>query len=231
MLWQRQKSFSTSGETRSRPSVEMPAVSLEGMRVTMRPPKFSDWREWAEVRRKNQDYLKPFEPRWAEDCFTKEFYLRRLKRQIVDWHRERGQPFLIFKKPGLDGEAPRLIGGMNVNNICRGAAQYAALGYWIDESHQGQGYMSEALRLILRYAFDDIGLHRVNASCLPDNKRSKKLLLRAGFAEEGFAKRYLSIDGRWQDHVLFGITVEDFEDTRLRAPRRPGKHGRVKAKL
>ena len=228
MLWQRQKRSVAIDGSRPRPAPDLPAVSLEGTRITMRPPSLTDWREWSDLRRKNQAYLKPFEPGWAEDCFTKEFYLRRMKRQIIDWHRERSQPFLIFKKSGKSGESPCLIGGMNINNICRGAAQYAALGYWIDEAHQGQGYMSEALRLTLCYAFDDLELHRVNASCLPENERSKKLLLKAGFAEEGFARRYLQIDGRWQDHTLFGITIEDFEGTRLRAPGRSRKHSRIK---
>ena len=103
-----------------------------------------------------------------------------------------------------------MIGGMNVNNICRGAAQYATLGYWISEDHQGQGYMSEALRLTLQFCFERLKLHRVNAACLPNNARSENLLRRAGFKHEGFAEKYISINGAWRDHVLYGLNVENW---------------------
>lgn len=184
-----------------------PDINLTGARVTLRPPAPEDWAAWAEIRGRNRTHLQPFEPSWAEATLSKENFQRRLQRQSLAWQNDQGQALLIFK----NGEARALIGGMNINHICRGAAQFAALGYWIDQAHEGQGYMQEALALTLEYCFTGLGLHRVNCSSLPDNERSRNLLLRAGFAEEGFARNYIQINGAWQDHVLYGLTIEEWQ--------------------
>lgn len=171
----------------------------------MRPARLEDWPQWAEVRGRNHIFLKPFEPQWAPDALSADYFRRRLLRQAEDWQNDKGNYFLIIKK-----ENNTLIGGMNINNICRGAAQYTSLGYWIDRDHEGQGYMSECMRLTLRYCFEEIALHRINAACLPHNQRSRNLLLRAGFKEEGIGEKYMQIDGKWQNHILFGYNIEDW---------------------
>lgn len=185
----------------------LPKIVLQGFRISMRPPTQHDWLEWAEVRQKNKLYLEPFEPEWATDALTEDYFRRRLKLQFDEWQADRARAFLIFK---WDGD--ELIGGMNINNICRGVAQYASLGYWISENEQGQGYMAEALKLTVRYCFENLKLHRVNASCLPHNERSKNLLLKGGFTQEGFAEKYLQINKLWQDHILFGLPIERWRD-------------------
>ncbi len=183
----------------------MPDIWLEQPRVILRPPRSEDWHEWASVRMKNQDFLRPFEPVWPDDCLTKDFFLRRLRRQSRDWRNGRGNSFLIIRKEGN-----RLIGGVNINHICRGAAQYGSLGYWLDRDHLRCGYMSESLRAVASYAFGMLALHRLNAACLLDNEASYGLLLKLGFVEEGLARRYVKINGRWQDHRLFGLCAEDW---------------------
>ena len=196
MLWRRET-----------PQRLFPHLELESQRVLMRPPRLSDGPQWIEVRSVNKDHIQPFEPKWAENGLERDFFERRIRRQARDWELGQANAFLIFKKADM-----HLIGGMNINNICRGAAQYAAIGYWIDQAHEGQGYMAEAIQLTLEYCFEDLGLHRVNASCLPENTRSKNTLLKAGFKEEGFAEKYLQINGRWRDHELFGLPVEDWAE-------------------
>lgn len=191
MLWPQKKS-----QTRT----ALPDFCLNGFRVMVRPPREEDWSAWAQLRGANRDYLKPYEPRWAENCLTRDFFARRLRRQANDWLGDRAYSFLIFSR-----EDDALIGGINLNHVCRGAAQHAQMGYWLAEEHQGLGYMSEAARLVIKYAFQTLKLKRINASCLPDNERSVGLLQRLGFEEEGFAKAYLQIDGQWQDHRLFGL--------------------------
>ncbi len=186
--------------------IHLPDVKLEGFRVDMRPPRHEDWPHWVEVRMRNYRHLKPFEPSWPKRALSEDFFRRRLLRQYNEWQADKGNFFLIFKKGEEDSG---LIGGMNINNICRGAAQYASLGYWIDERYEGQGYMAEALRLTTQYCFDELGLHRIHAACLDHNERSKELLLRAGFREEGVAEKYMKIDGQWQDHILYGLTAEN----------------------
>jgi ribosomal-protein-alanine N-acetyltransferase len=183
-----------------------PLVRLDGARVSLRPPGDADWEEWAQVRARNYDHLKPFEPRWPDDCLTKAFFRRRLSRQLGDWREDRGYCFLIFAK-----EENRLAGGININNVCRGAAHFASLGYWLAADCQGRGYMHESISLILAYGFGGLRLHRFNASCIPHNAKSRAVLERAGFREEGFAPKYLQIDGAWQDHVLYGLPREDWE--------------------
>lgn len=184
----------------------LPPVKLEAVRVIVRPPHLSDSAQWIKVRRRNESFLKPYEPTWMENCLTEDFFKRRLMQQVRDWQRGRSHSFLIFKK-----EDNVLIGGVNINNVSRGASQYATLGYWIDEQEQGVGYMAEALRLVIDFGFKSLKLHRFNAGCLKDNERSAKLLLKLGFEEEGFAKKYVQIDGKWQDHRLFGLPMEHWQ--------------------
>ncbi|MCB9990016.1 MAG: GNAT family N-acetyltransferase [Rhodospirillales bacterium] len=184
-------------------TARIPSVHLTGERVTVRPPRAEDWRSWAEVRSRNRAMLEPLEPRWPENCLTREFFSRRLARQMQDWQRGQSCSFLIFET-----SSQTLIGGVNINNIARGAAQHASLGYWLDQAFQGRGYMREALTLVIDFGFSALKLHRFNAGCLSGNERSAGVLLRLGFKEEGFAEKYVQIDGQWQDHRLFGLPAE-----------------------
>lgn len=180
--------------------LQLVRTRLEGQRLYLTPPAIDDYAEWSLLRAKNQKFLEPYEPTWPKDCLTRNFFTRRLKRQAEEVAAGRGQYFFIRDKMTHD-----ILGGLNLNNIQMGAAKQAALGYWLDEDTQGQGYMGEAVRTLTAHAFDNLGLRRLNAACLPDNTRSVTLLLNCGFEEEGFAKAYLQINGKWQDHRLFGL--------------------------
>ncbi len=184
----------------------MPELKLEGERVMLRPPVRDDWQQWSLIREKNRKHLEPFEPKWRDGNQDSKYWDRRLARQSIYWGEDRGYYFLI-----LDRNDSELIGGININNVVRGAAQFASIGYWIDQDNQGKGLMRESLQLVLAYAFQELRLHRINASCMPHNQRSINLLKRLGFAEEGFAKRYIQINGEWEDHLLFGLNCEDFK--------------------
>ena len=91
----------------------------------------------------------------------------------------------------------------------RGVSETASLGYWVGEPFARQGYMTRALPLVLDFSFDRLRLHRVEAACLPTNMPSRSLLTRAGFHQEGYARQYLCIAGKWQDHLLFAILHDD----------------------
>mgnify|MGYP006176985001 CR=1 FL=1 len=93
----------------------------------------------------------------------------------------------------------------------RRAAQFATLGYWMGRAFAGQGIMTEAVGAVIPFAFDTLGLHRLPAACSPSNTASRRVLEKNGFTEEGFAENYLQIDGKWCDHVLFGLTRERYE--------------------
>lgn len=184
----------------------LPDIRLQGTRVMLRPPRRNDWHEWAMLRSHNAGFLKPWEPTWDPECLTEDYYDRRFRRQVREWRADQTYPFLITLN-----DTDAIIGALNINNVCRGAAQQAVLGYWLDEDYQHQGYMTEAGRLLLAHAFTTLELHRLNAGCLPENSASRSLLVRLGFREEGFAARYIQIDGLWRDHVLYGLPVEEWE--------------------
>ena len=180
---------------------------LEGPRVYLRPPTWKDWRAWTELRGESRDYLTPWEPTWAYDALTRRAYRRRLQAHKVELRQRTGYTFLVFR-----GEDDALLGGVTLSNVRRGVSQTASLGYWSGARYRRQGYMTESLAVILKFALNDLGLHRVEAACLPSNTASKSLLIRSGFREEGFAREYLRIDGRWQDHLMFGILRADLPD-------------------
>ena len=177
---------------------------LETGRLILRPPRHADHRAWAKVREESREFLKPWEPNWASDHLT-----RRAFRHRVHWSNrairtERAYPFFIFLKNGGD-----FIGAVTLDNIRRGPAQSGTVGYWIAEAQTGNGYMREALMGVLVYAFETLGLGRVEAGCLPENAASRKVLEKSGFKYEGVAQAYLQIDGRWRDHVLYAALRRD----------------------
>lgn len=177
---------------------------LSGDRVCLSVPQLKDYHAWEAVRNSNKQFLEPYEPQWGEDALSKEYFKRRLEKQSKEMEGGRGAFFLIHH---IDSN--KIIGGININNIQYGAAYFASLGYWLDESCLSKGYMNEAARLAIDYAFKVLKLRRLNAACLPDNERSVSLLLKLGFEEEGFAKNYLQINGKWQDHRLFGLVNQE----------------------
>jgi ribosomal-protein-alanine N-acetyltransferase len=113
-------------------------------------------------------------------------------------------------------EDETIVGYFGIGEIVRGHFRNAYLGYLAFEPFAGRGYMGEGLQLVLRYAFDDLRLHRLQAAIQPGNERSAELVRAAGFRREGFAPRYLKIGGRWRDHDLWAITVEDVRARRGR---------------
>jgi len=182
-----------------------PPFRMVGRRVYIRTPEREDFDTWAALRAESRAFLVPFEPTWPSDAVTRSGFRRRLQRYAADWRDDQGYSFLLFRR------ADRvLLGGLSLSNLRRGVAESASLGYWIGERFARQGFMTEGLGLALAFAFDRLRLHRVEAACLPHNAASRRLLLKSGFREEGFARQYLAIEGRWQDHVLFGLLNDEW---------------------
>src|SRR5262249_8710270 len=113
-----------------------------------------------------------------------------------------------------------------LTSVTRGPFQNAYLGYWVDEGHQGRGIAKEAVDLVLAFVFETLDLHRVQAAVMPRNAPSRHLLSTRGFREEGIARRYLCIAGSWEDHILYGMTREDWQTERSDA-RRGERNGRL----
>jgi [ribosomal protein S5]-alanine N-acetyltransferase len=184
------------------PSESAPAIAGSG--VSLRMPRPSDFDEWAALREESRDFLAPWEPTWPEDDLTRAAFRRRLQRYTRDQQADIGYAFLIFRD-----EDNRLVGGVTLNNVRRGVAQTASLGYWMGLPFARQGYMSAALSVLVPFSHGALHLKRVEAACLPHNAASVRLLEKQGFVREGYARKYLCIAGEWQDHILFARLSAD----------------------
>lgn len=184
--------------------VRAPTAELRRGRVYLRPPKQGDWKQWSEVREVSREFLVPWEPTWPYDALTRRSFRRRVKAYHQEMRQGTSYSFLIFREAD-----DLLVGGVTISNLRRGVSQSASLGYWVGEAHARQGYMSEALGVVLEFGFEQLGLHRLEAACLPHNAASKNLLIKMGFSQEGYARHYLRINGAWQDHLLFAVLRND----------------------
>jgi [ribosomal protein S5]-alanine N-acetyltransferase len=181
-------------------------LELVGWRLRLRTLTEEDYDAWYEVRARCRDWLVPWEPRPAGAPPTPEdrasFGVRCAARE-----RERqmgtGYGFGLF----VEG---RFAGEITLSSIQRGPFQNAFVGYWVDRSLAGNGLASEATVLLLRFAFEELGLHRVEIAIVPRNTASRRVVEKIDLREEGVALRYLEIDGRWEDHIRFAITAEEW---------------------
>lgn len=178
--------------------------ALKGERVTLRIPTWRDYHEWAALRGESRTFLEPWEPRWALDELERSAWRVRLARYQDEFIQGTAAPFFIY-----ENASGKLIGGITLGNIRYGVAQSGHIGYWIGERYAGRGFMVDAVRLVVRHAFDTLRLHRIEAACIPDNGRSVRVLEKAGFRREGLLRSYLRINGEWHDHYLYALIADD----------------------
>jgi [ribosomal protein S5]-alanine N-acetyltransferase len=185
--------------------------TLMGRRVLLRPLSVNDFPAWSEVRVRNAGWLLPWEPKRLpgqpdvttdRDAFAIRCSARERERQLGT-----GYGFGIF----VEG---RFAGEINLSALQRGPFQSAYIGYWIDEAVAGEGYTPEALVVVVRFAFEDLRLHRVQIAIIPRNRASRRVVEKLKLRDEGIAERYLEINGVWEDHVRYAITVEEWEQRR-----------------
>jgi [ribosomal protein S5]-alanine N-acetyltransferase len=181
-----------------------PVPLIEGDGVFLRAPQVMDFIEWARLREQSRHFLTPWEPEWPIDDLTRAAYRNRVRRYADEIRRDQGYPFFIFRTSDRV-----LIGGASLSNLRRGVAQAANLGYWMGAPHAGKGYMSAAVRALIPFSHGALGLKRIEAACIPENVASIRLLEKLGFVREGYARKYLCIAGKWQDHVLYARLSSD----------------------
>lgn len=186
-------------------------TELIGRRIALRPLTPPDWEEWREVRLRCEDWLTKWEsrplagypdPQHDRRAFVSRCGVRERERELGS-----GYGFGVFVDDRFAGE-------ININSVQRGAFQNAYVGYWIDEARAGNGYMPEAVAIVLRYSFEELGLHRIQISIIPRNAASRRVVEKLQLREEGVALRYMEINGVWEDHVRYGITTEDWSARR-----------------
>lgn len=154
---------------------------------------------------RNKEFLRRWEPERDADFFTATAMLKMLEDEQVEMDAGRALKLWIFKK----GEASRVIGSLGFNNIVRGCFQSCFLGYRLSEEEQGKGYMTEALKAGCHVMFSEFGLHRVEANIMPHNAASLRVTEKSGFRNEGLSRRYLKINGRWEDHIHMVRLADD----------------------
>ena len=179
-------------------------VRIETERLTLRAPQHGDFRDWAALRRESADFLTPWEPTWADDHLTRKDFTNRVywaQRSIANGS---AVPLFLIRR-----EDQALLGAITLDNIRRGPAQAGTLGYWVGQRYARAGYMRETLAAMAHYAFQQLGLSRLEAACLPENAASRGVLEKCGFKYEGVAQSYLQINGRWRTHVLYAMLRTD----------------------
>lgn len=186
------------------------APDLRGRRVQLRPMAASDYDSWLEIRQSCRDWLVPWEPRPNGSPYPAEDRVSFASRcAIRDRERQLGTAygFGIFVGGALAGE-------VNLSSVLRGAYQNGYVGYWIDKRLAGNGYVPEACVVLFRYAFEELALHRLQVSIVPRNTASRSVARKLWLRGEGVACRYLEIDGRWEDHVRYALTAEEWIERR-----------------
>ncbi len=197
--WSGATANQTAAVTVSRPA----PPGLHGSAVRVNLVTAADAAALKDFHVRNRDHLQPWMPP-LPDGFYALNYWRRWSAGAADlFAQDRSVRMTIHSLDKPDGP---LLGQVNLNNIVRGAFQAAHLGYHLDRDAEGRGLMSEALSLVIDYAFGPFQLHRLMAGYVVGNARSAKVLARLNFRVEGIAKSYLFIDGAWRNHVLTALT-------------------------
>jgi [ribosomal protein S5]-alanine N-acetyltransferase len=185
----------------------MPSPRLYGKRVMLRPLANSDFAAWREVRVRNEGWLVPWEPQrpvgMADPTRDRAAFESRCAARDRERIADHAYPFGVF----VDQQ---FVGEVNLNNVARGALQGATIGYWIDRGHAGHGYIAEAVVVLLRFAFEQLQLHRIEICIVPRNANSRRVVEKLDIRCEGLAERFLEIAGNWEDHLWFAITAEEW---------------------
>ena len=153
----------------------------------------------ARMEQDDRDFFAPWGPAREEAWFTEDGQREEIRARLEQHRLGLCVPHVVLSDAG------EVIGRISLNTVVRGAFQSASLGYWVRSSANGRGHATAAAAAMLRLAFGELALHRVEAGTLPHNAASQRVLARNGFTRFGLAPQYLKIAGRWQDHVLFQV--------------------------
>jgi ribosomal-protein-alanine N-acetyltransferase len=179
-----------------------PARLVHGA-VVVRPLETGDSAAWRDLRARNADWLRPWDATMPPGSPRPAGSYRQVAKKLLRLAREgQAMPFAIE----VDG---RFAGQVTVNNIVRGSAQFASIGYWLGQEFAGRAVMPTAVAMVIDHCFTDVGLHRVEICVRPENTNSLRVVEKLGIREIGYAPLFLHIDGAWRDHRIFAVTVEE----------------------
>lgn len=176
---------------------------LSSDEITLRPLTYTDARAWRAARRSNANWLRPWDATAPPGSNARPSSFRALVWRLHGQARAgTTYPFAIE----VGGE---FAGQITVNNIVRGSAQFASVGYWLSQDFAGRGVMPRAVAMVIDHCFTTAGLHRIEVAIRPENSNSLRVVEKLGIREVGYAPKYLHIDGAWRDHRIYAITREE----------------------
>ncbi len=184
-------------------------LRLYGRRVMMRPLVAPDFADWSEVRVRNEKWLVPWEPSrlasQGDPARDRGLFANRCTSRDRDRQLGLAYAFGLFVDNAIAGE-------VNLNNLIRGAQQTGTIGYWIDQARAGQGYVAEGVAVLIRFAFEELRLHRLEICIIPRNDNSRRVMDKLRLRDEGVAQKFLEINGVWEDHCRYAITDEEWRE-------------------
>ncbi|WP_173917191.1 GNAT family N-acetyltransferase [Halobacillus sp. Marseille-Q1614] len=173
---------------------------LKGKKVYIRPLEVEDSKDMAVFQRDNRAFFEKFSMERGDEFYSEDTQRSRIKDFHEEMLKDDGYYFGIFKQ-----EDDQLAGTINLFQVLRGSLQGAFVGYFIDQKHNGHGFATEAVELIVEYAFKELQLHRIEAGVMPRNIASIRVLEKAGFHKEGIARKNVKINGKWEDHQMLAL--------------------------
>ncbi|MFP5112479.1 GNAT family N-acetyltransferase [Bacillaceae bacterium C204] len=172
---------------------------FKGENIYIRPFSEEDAVPLLRLQTDNRPFFEKFSMERKEDFYTVDTQLQRIQTYQEESSNDQSYTFGIFTNEG------RLIGTINLFQVLRGSLQSAFIGYFLDEKHNGKGYMTEAVILLVEYAFKELKLHRIEAGVMPHNIGSIRVLEKSGFHKEGLALKNVKINGKWEDHQVLAV--------------------------
>lgn len=186
-------------------------LRLYGKRVLLRPLVPPDFATWSDVRLRNERWLVPWEPSrlatQGDPTRERDLFANRCSSRDRDRQMGVAYAFGLFVNNTLAGE-------INLNNVIRGAQQTGTVGYWIDQAQAGNAYVAEGVAVLIRFAFEELHLHRLEICIIPRNDNSRRVMDKLRIRDEGIAIRFLEINGTWEDHVRYALTAEEWQSRR-----------------
>ena len=167
-------------------------------RLVLRLANAEDAGHVADYVRRNREHFVLAQPTRSRDYYTVMYWRTRIAANRQDFLNDKSCVFFVFNRR----QKNEIVGHVQFSAVQRASAQSCYLGYGVDRDKEGHGYMVEAIGRAIQFAFKNMNLHRICANYMPTNVRSGRLLERLGFVVEGYARRYLRINGQWEDHIL-----------------------------
>ena len=174
-------------------------IQIKTRNLVLRLPSYGDFEKWLALRARSKEFLETWEPKRNNEFFKRSAFNNRVKWASESFKKKQAAHFFIFNKQG------NLLGSITIDNVRRSPSDSGTIGYWLGEAYTKKGYMTEALKVVIDYCFENLNLSRLEAATLPENNASRKLLEGTGFKYEGVGQSYLQINGRWRNHILYGL--------------------------